>query len=398
MKQTIVRSLQIIALLVALALPSFAEESKRGFFEGNLLGGGRIVFFLQGNHALSAYIFDTAGHQASFAGGPLTDKGAFSLTTSAGATLAGNATSSTITAAFAGQNITATRVSSFGKSEELGGRFTATAVSDSGESLEVKIVIDAQQHIFLLAKNDTSVIGGFGNVTLTPAPTAAKAASSRGGGDDDPSPSPSPSASPGDDDHHGGHEFEDEDEQEDHDEDLHAEQFNATFTITLVTGETVTGNLTFSHGLLLGDFTLNGVVFHFRAPQESSENHLANISTRGFVNTGQGQLIGGFIITGGPKLVLIRAIGPSMAALGVNPVLANPKLELFQNGKSLALNDNWQNAANANQITATGLAPKNPNEATLLIRLEPGAYTTVVTGSDGGTGIALVEVYEIEHD
>ena len=59
--------------------------------------------------------------------------------------------------------------------------------------------------------------------------------------------------------------------------------------------------------------TLGGVTYSFRAPQESSENHLANISTRGFVNTGQGQLIGGFIINGGPKLVLIRALGPSLA-------------------------------------------------------------------------------------
>ena len=90
--------------------------------------------------------------------------------------------------------------------------------------------------------------------------------------------------------------------------------------------------LTFGHGAQLGDFTLAGMTYFFRAPQESSENHLANISTRGFVHTGQGQLIGGFIITGGPKLVLVRALGPSLAAQGVSPALDNPVLKLMSGG------------------------------------------------------------------
>ena len=159
-----------------------------------------------------------------------------------------------------------------------------------------------------------------------------------------------------------------------------------------------TPDLTISHGLLVGDFSLNGVVFQFRAPQESSENHLANISTRGFVNTGQGQLIGGFIIRGGPKMVLIRALGPSLAQFGVNPVLADPQLKVFQNTTLLRQNDNWQTATNANEVTATTLAPTNVKESAILIRLEPGNYTTVVDGADSGTGIALVEVFEIDRD
>jgi hypothetical protein len=157
----------------------------------------------------------------------------------------------------------------------------------------------------------------------------------------------------------------------------------------------VTGHLTFSHGLLLGDFTLNGVTYGFRAPHESNEHHLANISTRGFVNTGQGQLIGGFIIRGGPKLVLIRALGPT---LGVSPALADPKLQLFQNNSLLVENDNWQSASNAAEVTATSIPPKDAKEAAILVRLEPGNYTTVVSGADNGTGISLVEVYEIDRD
>jgi hypothetical protein len=235
------------------------------------------------------------------------------------------------------------------------------------------------------------VLGGFGTITPsaspTPSPTASPTAS--------PSPTVSPSPTPHGDD---GEENEDEDEREDHNLDANSQSFSATFTVTFVTGEIVTGNITVSHGLLVGDFTLNGVVFTFRAPQESSENHLANISTRGFVNTGQGQLIGGFIIRGGPKLVLIRALGPSLSAFGVTPVLADPQLTLFQNTTQLATNDNWQTASNAADIAATSIPPTSSKEAAILIRLEPGNYTTVVTGADGGTGIALVEVYEIDRD
>jgi hypothetical protein len=393
MKQWLTRSLQVCALLIALAVPSLAEESKRGFYEGNLAGGGRIVFFVQGNHALSTYVFDTAGRQAYFGGGKVADNGAFTLTTTPSGTISGTVNPGAVTATVLGQNITANRVGTFGEAEHLGGRFSATAKSDTGASFDIKFVVDAQKNVFMIAKQGSTVLGGFGTITVTPSP----------------SPSPTATPSPGavtprldhgsdDGDDNGGHEFEDEDEKEDHNLDDNSHSFSATFTVTFVTGETVTGHLTVSHGLLLGDFTLNGVVFHFRAPQESSENRLANISTRGFVNSGQGQLIGGFIIRGGPKLVFIRALGPSLTAAGVNPVLADPQIQLFQNTTLLRQNDNWQSAANASEIIATTIPPQNAKEAAILVRLEPGNYTTVVSGADNGTGIALVEVYEIDRD
>jgi hypothetical protein len=143
---------------------------------------------------------------------------------------------------------------------------------------------------------------------------------------------------------------------------------------------------------------LAGVTYFFRAPQESSENHLANISTRGFVSTGQGQLIGGFIVTGGPKLVLIRALGPSLASQGVTPVLQNPVLKLMSGATELRSNDDWQSESNSDDIISTTIPPVNPNESSILVRLEPGAYTAVVTGANDTTGIALIEVYEIDHD
>jgi hypothetical protein len=393
MKQWLVKSIQACALVIALAVPSFAEESKRGFYEGTLAGGGRVVFFVQGNHALSTYVFDSSGHQAYFGGGTVADNGTFTLTATPATTISGTVNPGFVRATLLGQNVTANRVGAFGEGEHFGGRFSATATSNTGTSFDVKFVVDAQKNIFMIAKQGATVLGGFGTITVTtptPTPTASPSATASAnsadvirdhGGDDG-----------------GGHEFEDEDEREDHNLDDNAHSFSATFALTFVTGESVTGHVTISHGLLLGDFTLNGVVFHFRAPQESSENRLANISTRGFVNTGQGQLIGGFIIRGGPKLVFIRALGPSLTAVGVNPALADPQIRLFQNTTLLRQNDDWQSAANASEMIATTIPPTNAKEAAILIRLEPGTYTTVVDGADNGTGIALVEVYEIDRD
>jgi hypothetical protein len=411
MKQWLVRSLQVCALLVALSVPGFAEESRRGFYEGNLTGGGRVVFFVQGNHALSTYVFDTAGHQAYFGGATVNDNGTFTLTTTPAGTITGTVTPSSVTATLLGQSVTANRVGTFGESEHLGGRFTATATANTGASFDVKFVVDAQKNIFMIAKQGATVLGGFGTLTVSASPSPSPSASPSATAS--PSPTASPTATPGafaadhdgdDDDDDcdnsgsGNNCSEDEDEREDHHLDGDDDSFSATFTITFVTGETVTGHITRSHGLLLGDFTLNGVVFRFRAPQESSENRLANIATRGFVNTGQGQLIGGFIIRGGPKLVLIRALGPSLTAAGVSPALADPQLRLFQNTTLLRQNDNWGSADNASEITSTTIPPTNAQEAAILIRLEPGNYTTVVDGVNNGTGIALVEVYELDRD
>jgi hypothetical protein len=77
MKKLITRSLLLLGLLLALTLPARAEESHRGFFEADLTGGGKAVFFVQGNHALSIYVFDVATSTASFAGGEIADDGTF---------------------------------------------------------------------------------------------------------------------------------------------------------------------------------------------------------------------------------------------------------------------------------------------------------------------------------
>jgi hypothetical protein len=123
---------------------------------------------------------------------------------------------------------------------------------------------------------------------------------------------------------------------------------------------------------------------------------LANISTRGQVQTGNNVMIGGFVISGsGPQQVLIRARGPSMIPAGVTNALADPTMTLVNQatGVVIATNDNWGSAPNASAITATGLAPTNAFESAILTTLDPGAYTVVVSGVNGGTGVGIVEVF-----
>jgi hypothetical protein len=131
----------------------------------------------------------------------------------------------------------------------------------------------------------------------------------------------------------------------------------------------------------------------------ASDSKLANISTRGFVQTGGDVMIGGFILGNGTasEKVIIRAIGPSLTQFGVPNVLADPTLELHDsNGTLLMSDDNWQdNPAQAAEITADGLAPTNNLESAIIATLAPGAYTAIVAGKNGGTGVALVEVYHL---
>ena len=123
---------------------------------------------------------------------------------------------------------------------------------------------------------------------------------------------------------------------------------------------------------------------------------LINIATRGQVLTGNDVMIGGFVIQGTrPQTVLVRARGPSLAAAGVANPLANPVLQLFAGATPIATNDNWQSATNQAAISASGFAPGNTLEAAILVTLQPGAYTAIVTGSGGGTGVGIVEVFAL---
>ena len=124
---------------------------------------------------------------------------------------------------------------------------------------------------------------------------------------------------------------------------------------------------------------------------------LANMSTRGFVGTGESVLITGFVIGAGDKpLMAIRATGPSLTSYGVTGALQDPMLELHDgNGALVASNDNWQNTQDS-AVAATGIAPPDPRESAIVKSLPPGNYTAIVRGKSNTTGIALVEVNRIQ--
>ena len=131
----------------------------------------------------------------------------------------------------------------------------------------------------------------------------------------------------------------------------------------------------------------------------SAPKKLANISTRARVGRAESVEIGGFIITGNaPKKVILRAIGPSLESNGIleSDILVNPSLELRDaSGALIAHNDDWRGAQET-EITASGIPPAANAEAAIVRTLAPGHYTAVVQGSDGGEGIALVEVYDLD--
>jgi hypothetical protein len=129
---------------------------------------------------------------------------------------------------------------------------------------------------------------------------------------------------------------------------------------------------------------------------QTVDSRLGNISTRGFVGTGDDVMIGGTIIAGAvPARVIFRAIGPSLTNFGLPNALENPHLELYDaNGGLVAANYDWRDTQEA-EIIATGLAPSNNLESAMVRDLLPGPYTAIVRGPNNTTGVALVEVYNL---
>ena len=122
-----------------------------------------------------------------------------------------------------------------------------------------------------------------------------------------------------------------------------------------------------------------------------------NISTRGIVGTGENVLIAGFTISGKQsKKVIVRALGPTLSTLGVSGALADPTIAIVNSSNVVvASNDNWRDTQET-EIAASGYAPPNDLESAIIATLAPGSYTAVVTGKNGGTGIGLVDLYQLD--
>ncbi|MBA2269221.1 MAG: hypothetical protein H0W20_01320 [Chthoniobacterales bacterium] len=130
---------------------------------------------------------------------------------------------------------------------------------------------------------------------------------------------------------------------------------------------------------------------------QAVDSKLANISTRGVVETGNNVMIGGFVLgkeTSAAR-VIVRAIGPTLAESGISGALADPVLELRDsNGELVRSNNNWKESQQA-EIEATGIPPRNDLESAIVATLPPAPYTAIVAGNGGTTGVGLVEVYQL---
>ena len=132
----------------------------------------------------------------------------------------------------------------------------------------------------------------------------------------------------------------------------------------------------------------------------TSDSQLANISTRGFVQTGSNVMIGGFILgnSTNPTHVAVLGIGPSLSQFGLTDLLADPTLELHDgNGALLISNDDWtDDATTATELVARGLAPQNAKESGIFSSLPPGQFTAILAGKNGGIGIGVVEIFNLQ--
>ena len=135
---------------------------------------------------------------------------------------------------------------------------------------------------------------------------------------------------------------------------------------------------------------------------QAVETQLANLSTRGVVGAQNNVMIGGFILGGNPSQtgntrVAVRGLGPSLSQFGLSNLLADPTLELHDaNGGTLITNDNWaDDPTSAALLTANGLAPSNSNESAIFTTLAPGPFTAILAGKNGGTGLGIIEAYNL---
>jgi hypothetical protein len=171
------------------------------------------------------------------------------------------------------------------------------------------------------------------------------------------------------------------------------------WTVTAAAGAaTLSGNATVAGDSVKLDFAMAAPL-----PAPTGATRLINISSRAFVGTGDSVLVAGFFIAGsGTEQVLVRGIGPALAAFGVSGTLASPQLTVFDSGGNvLAANAGWSTGPLASQIAETAAAvgafplPSGGADCAALLDLPPGGYTAQVSGIGGATGNGMVEVYEV---
>ena len=351
-----------VAFLAAGICQASAQVSLRGIYTAQINSTLTAVIAVHDNNTADSFLFDTGQQLVGKAAATIDGSGNFTIASEISYGLTGNlsavGSSATITGSVTNANWTAPvpfsapRTVWFGVNNADGvsiidGRFTGKAACEnsSGGGTNLTVIVDANNNLYIIHEISAGVFtGGIGTVT--------------------------PNA-----DENGG-----------------------TFQFTTVKGQPGSGIFTTNAFTMSGTLTYNSNTFDFAVFRDAAACRLGNISTRGFVGTGQNVLIGGFVVTGGPTLVLIRVLGPGLADYGITQPIMDPTITLFKGATSLESNTGWQNQASPNivaEIQATHLAPPSAGDDAMLIQLEPGAYTTVVQGASGDTGTGLVEIYEV---
>jgi hypothetical protein len=360
MNSWIRKTLAVAAALVAGALTAHAQVSLRGFYTASINSSLTAVIAVHNNNSLDAYLFDSSQQQVGKAVAPIDASGNFSITGELGYSVTGTLAATGASAQITGQvsspswsgpvSFTAPRSAWFGVggggTSVISGRFIGKASSTtSSASTNLYILVDANMNLYLIhEKADGTFTGGLGTVV--------------------------PNA-----DNSGG-----------------------TFTYTTVTGNAGSGTFTTDAFTMTGTLTNPSGSYTFTVFRDAAANRLGNISTRGFVGTGQNVLISGFIIDGGPKLVLIRALGPGLSQYGITSPLPDPEMTLYKGQKAIGTNTGWQNQSSStlvSEIQSTQLSPPSTSDSAMLVQLEAGAYTVTLQGASGDTGTALIEVYEV---
>ena len=354
-------ALVLSAVLSAGLTTASAQVSLRGIYTTAVNTTLTAVIAVHDDNSLDAYLFDTGQQLVGKGATTINSSGDFTLAGVIGYGMTGALTATGASASISGQvtnpswsqpvAYTAPRTVWFGVNNSGGisiinGRFTGKCSNEATPGqYNITLIVDANNNLYVIHAYANGTFGG-GIGTVTPN-------SSDNGG---------------------------------------------TFQFTSVKGTVVDGTFTTNAYTMSGSFTDTDGTYDFVAFRDAAANRFGNISTRGFVGTGQNVLIGGFIISGGPKLVLIRVLGPGLANYGITAPLPDPTVTLYHGQTVLVSNTGWQNQSNANLVTeiqATHLAPPDAGDDAILVQLEPGTYTSIVQGASGDTGTALVEVYEV---
>ena len=264
--------------------------------------------------------------------------GAFSGTSAiTGRSISGNIFGTEVTFTYNGSSHSFPIASSYGSTRPFAGVWTGAVVDSSLGAGFGEAIVSSQGQVFVIAIQDFSSNAGFGSISST-----------------------------------------------------------GSFSVPLLDGNVFSGVFPSpTYGRATGTFSLSDGRTETASLVRGVPSRLANISTRGFVGTGENVLIGGFIVSSGGKVVFVDAKGPSLASQGVSSPVQATQVTLYLGNQVIASNNGWRNNQNVAELEASGLAPTDDRESALQVALEPGAYTAVVSSGDGSTGIGLIEVFGV---